>query len=372
VAISGSTATVTTSSTTGITVAEVDGSPSSSGITRLVLPNGTVAISGSTATYTAAAPATPTITVEEIDGAPTGSITKLVLPNGSVAISGSTATYTAGSAGITVAEVDGSPSSSGITTLVLPNGTVAISGSTATYTAAASDAILGQSGIGGARISGLQGSPDIDVAGTNDDEFNTTTANGSTPVGWSITANTPTTLDVNTTRKSALYVKYTNAVGVDRVAGLIKAAPSIPYTVTAKISDATLKASNYAGAFIGLSDNSVGNGKGTVWMTLWNQGSVSARQLNLSTYTTLIPGGGGSASGGGNPFSLNAVAFPPCYLRIVVTAAGNIDYQFSQGGDIWYSGVSASAFLSAATYVLLGAWSIGATAEATFDWIRFT
>jgi hypothetical protein len=151
VAISGSTATVTTSSTTGITVAEVDGSPSSSGITRLVLPNGTVAISGSTATYTAAAPATPTITVEEVDGAPTGSISKLVLPNGSVAISGSTATYTAGSAGITVAEVDGSPSSSGITNLVLPNGTISISGSTATYTPASgglSHSYAGKSTIG--------------------------------------------------------------------------------------------------------------------------------------------------------------------------------------------------------------------------------
>jgi hypothetical protein len=280
----------------------------------------------------------------------------------------------AGGSTLTIEEADGSPTGSA-TKLVLPNGTLSYVGTVATYTPTAggsTDAILGQSGVGGARISGLQGSPDIDVAGTNDDEFNTTTASGSTPTGWSITANTPTTLDVNTTRKSALYVKYTNAVGADRVAGLIKAAPSIPFTVTAKIRDATLKASNYAGAFIGLSDNSVGNGKGTVWMTLWNQGTSVSRQLNLSTYTTLIPGGGGSASGGANPFALSGVAFPPCYLRIIVTAANNVAYEFSQGGDIWYTAVSGNSFLASATYVLIGCFSIGATAEGSFDWIRFT
>lgn len=47
-----------------------------------------------------------TIVVEEVDGAPTGSIDTLVFPNGTLSIVGSEATYTpASSAGITVLEV---------------------------------------------------------------------------------------------------------------------------------------------------------------------------------------------------------------------------------------------------------------------------
>jgi hypothetical protein len=123
----------------GVTVGEIDGSPSTSGITSLVFSNGAVAISGNTATVTTSS--VTGITVAEVDGSPSSAgVTTLVLPNTTVSISGSTATYTPAvpASGITVAEIDGSPSSSGITSLFLPNGTVAISGSSATYTPSSS------------------------------------------------------------------------------------------------------------------------------------------------------------------------------------------------------------------------------------------
>lgn len=43
-----------------------------------------------------------TITVEEVDGSPTGSVSKLVLPNGTLSIVGSTATYTPSGSGTTI------------------------------------------------------------------------------------------------------------------------------------------------------------------------------------------------------------------------------------------------------------------------------
>ena len=84
------------------------------------------------------------VSVSEIDGSPSSTgITNLVFSNGSVAISGNTATVTTGgSSGVRVTEVDGSPSSSGITDLVFQNGVVSISGTTATVAGPTAGAAL--------------------------------------------------------------------------------------------------------------------------------------------------------------------------------------------------------------------------------------
>lgn len=230
------------------------------------------------------------------------------------------------------------------------------------------DAILGQSGVGGARISGLQGSPDIDVAGVNDDEFNTTTGSGSTPPGWTITANTPTTLDVNTTALGHYYVKAPTAGANDKFYGLYKAAPSIPYTVTCQISGHTLLGSN-AGVCLGISDNSVLNGKAVEieWYPGATTGVVSA------SYTTFVPGGGGNAVGAATVSGPTAVGlYFPCYLRAIVHAAGNIDLQYSRDGYVWRTLTTGNAYLSSATYVFIGINCDGQAVEAVFDWVRFT
>ena len=73
---------------------------------------------------------TNAITVEEVDGTPSGAANKLVFSNGTVTINGNTATITTGGS-LTVKEVDGTPSDTA-TTLVFPNGTVSFDGSTAT------------------------------------------------------------------------------------------------------------------------------------------------------------------------------------------------------------------------------------------------
>ena len=70
------------------------------------------------------------ITIEEVDGSPTGLANKLVFSNGTVTIDGNTATITSGGS-LTVKEVDGTPSDTA-STIIVPNGTLAFDGSEAT------------------------------------------------------------------------------------------------------------------------------------------------------------------------------------------------------------------------------------------------
>ena len=66
------------------------------------------------------------ITIEEVDGSPTGLANKLVFSNGTVTIDGNTATITSGGS-LTVKEVDGAPSDTA-STIIVPNGTLAFDG----------------------------------------------------------------------------------------------------------------------------------------------------------------------------------------------------------------------------------------------------
>jgi len=71
------------------------------------------------------------ITIEEVDGSPTGLANKLVFSNGTVTIDGNTATITSGGGSLTVKEVDGTPSDTA-STIIVPNGTLAFDGDEAT------------------------------------------------------------------------------------------------------------------------------------------------------------------------------------------------------------------------------------------------
>jgi hypothetical protein len=78
------------------------------------------------------------LTVEEVDGSPTdAAITKIVFPNGTLAIVGHVATYTpsGGGSALTVQEVDGSPIDTAITSIIFPNDTVSIASHVATVRA---------------------------------------------------------------------------------------------------------------------------------------------------------------------------------------------------------------------------------------------
>jgi hypothetical protein len=224
---------------------------------------------------------------------------------------------------------------------------------------------------GNVEIPGLAGSPDRIPASpdADDDEFDTTTTG--VPSGWTATANTPDADDTNTTAKSAYYTRDTGGAG-DTLQGAIMAAPSIPYTVTARIMGTRYRPDNtthYSGPALVIADNSDLNGKVVVLMNIWNGGSA-IQQINISRYSTGIPGGGGSASGGAAVANINS--FNAYFLRAVVTAANNISYYASNDGLAWTLVSSGNNYLSNATYIMLGTFAILTVAEAYWDWIRFT
>jgi hypothetical protein len=224
---------------------------------------------------------------------------------------------------------------------------------------------------GNVEIPGLAGSPDRIPASpdADDDEFDTTTTG--VPSGWTATANTPDADDTNTTAKSAYYTRDTGGAG-DTLQGAIMAAPSIPYTVTARIMGTRYRPDNsthYSGPALVIADNSDLNGKVVVLMNIWNGGGT-IQQINISRYSTGIPGGGGSASGGAAVANINS--FNAYFLRAVVTAANNISYYASNDGLAWTLVSSGNNYLSNATYIMLGTFAILTVAEAYWDWIRFT
>lgn len=274
-------------------------------------------------------------------------------------------TASGGGGSLTVAD-EGSPLSTAATTLDFVGAGVTATGAGATKTitiaggGGSSDAILGQSGIGGARISGLQASPDIDVAATNDDEFNTTDT--SDPMtGWT-TLGTPTAHDINSTFKSHYYVKKAAASGTN-LTGIYKAIPSTPFTVTCKVSAATYLNTNYVRG-------------GALFVAETSPGKVQAvhpvydsfARIAIVAYTNPTTFASNTASTtethGGSPY----------YLRIVCADTTHADYQFSHDGMVWYSlaGNVATGFTIGSVGLFVDPEQTSYAVEACFDWIRFT
>jgi len=214
-----------------------------------------------------------------------------------------------------------------------------------------SDAILGQVGIGGAIIPGLQGSADIRVNGASDDEFDTTDT--SDPMtGWT-TLGTPAAHDINSTVKSHYYVKTTTASVA--LMGIYKA-KTVPFTVTCKMADYlyTATTSMRAGLFVSeaapgaLSSIAMSN-SGVVLVTAWT---------NRTTFSS-------------NPGTIN-VSVTPLYFQIVATSSTNVNYYVSLTGKVWTAVLTAHnpGFTVGAAGLLVNHG--GVTTEAIFDWIRFT
>lgn len=227
---------------------------------------------------------------------------------------------------------------------------------TAQYIVAAADAGLSAEIV----IPGLAASPDIRVAAANDDEFDTTDT--SDPMtGWT-TLGTPGTHDMNSTFKSHYYV--TKAAGASAaMTGIYKTPPSIPFTVTTKVTDARLMANNNrCGLFIGEAT------PGAVANCVYGYGaSIGAPGVARGTRTS--PTASETNSGG-----VGTDHQAPMYLRIVVTSSTDVEYLYSLNGFI-YRSISA-AHNPGFTIGAVGVWveSNHATivGAAAFDWIRFT
>lgn len=211
------------------------------------------------------------------------------------------------------------------------------------------DAVLAQAGANGVTISGLQSDPDADVAGVNDNEFNAALS------GWT-TLGSLDTADANGTFKSQLHlVKNTSGFQLD---GIYKACPSIPFTVTMKVTDRIQLTGRQVGLFLAEAVPGKLYTFGHAFDVIWDSGVWSDR----TTRTSFSSG----ATNNGHPNK---------YLRIIVHSSTDIDIQISQTGWIWTTVASAVNPLGGTAVTKVGIFitSFAAVkAEGLVDFIRFT
>lgn len=116
-------ATLTFPTPYSLTVKESDGTPSISGVVEIRFSNGTVTDNGSGIITVNNAPANSLI-IQELDGTPTGSFTTLKVSNTTLTNNGDGSATLAVPIGLTVSEIDGTPSINNVTQIKFTNGTV--------------------------------------------------------------------------------------------------------------------------------------------------------------------------------------------------------------------------------------------------------
>ena len=209
------------------------------------------------------------------------------------------------------------------------------------------DYVSGASGSGHIVIPGLAGSPDVVPASPSsyDDEFES--LSGWTTLGSLNTSNV-------TDFPSHWHVKKAT-IGL-QIHGIYKAAPSTPFTVTAKFSD-IMYAGNYNEYGLALGDSTP-----TAWWSMSLSVYPSPWSIQNDVWTNNT-----SRSGATNYSQYDQ----PRYLRLIVNSSTSVDVRVSMNGLIWDPVVNAlnPGFASKVGIVVS---ANGVDAEAAVDWIRFT
>lgn len=199
-------------------------------------------------------------------------------------------------------------------------------------------------------IPGLTASPDIRVAGVNDDEFDSA---GLT--GWTL-LNTPTTSNSNTAALSCAYLKSAATTG-DNWRGIYKANPTIPFTVTCKVNDRQCGGgANGAGLFIGLAV------PGNMSILAFNGNN----DIGLFQYTTPSNFSSTVASNGNYRSTCG-------YLKFVVNNATSVDAYFSQHGLSFTKLTNFNpGFTIGSVGLCVQSNDSSNPGDGYFDWIRFS
>jgi hypothetical protein len=204
---------------------------------------------------------------------------------------------------------------------------------------------------------------DRSAGGGSDDEFDTTDT--SDPMtGW-MTVGTPTAHNMNSTALSHYYLKKDAAAGI-HVAGIQKASPSLPFTVTAKLSDAVhSEGSARAQLMIGVSPPGA-------MVTLGYAGVSAGSGLNWNL----------AADNWTNPTTYGSVRVAQAdvgggfrYFRFVCAASTDVTMYVSKDGLAWWVYGTANfnpGFTIGAAGLIVNRPASGAAVELFSDWIRFT
>lgn len=194
-----------------------------------------------------------------------------------------------------------------------------------------------------------------------DQEFN------SSPLGVEWTASGGNYYDVNTTVPGALYVSSTSTSQY-----LWIPSPSMPFTVTARISAAVIDHSNPADVGIGIGAADPDDGYVQIMCPSSYTGDLTAREttvwssLSVFTDTTAID----TVPYPGEPE-------PPHHMRITVNSATDIDLEYSEDGTSWdgfHTNFNVQTYFPGWTpgSVILTLHPGSTFGSATWDRIRFT
>lgn len=200
-------------------------------------------------------------------------------------------------------------------------------------------------------------------ANAKDDEFD-----GTSSVSWSSTPTAPAAWDINTSRPHHAYLKASGTAAA--YVGKLQATPgSYPYTVTAKLSSATIRA-RYQRACLILSPASpTGTTSFCGVISMWNPDQAgSAGGFSASRQTAQFGGTFGSIAGA---TFLGAGAL---YMRLVVNSATSVDFYASTDGWSWVplqTGLN-PGFTPALMGLAVNDESANSGVEAYFDFFRVT
>lgn len=217
------------------------------------------------------------------------------------------------------------------------------------------DAVQTNSGAGNIYVPGLRGSPDAKPASpaAKDDEFEALS-------GWT----THGSLDISNVSDfpSNLHIGNTS-IGY-AVNGIYKAVPSIPFTVTAKLSGFYCL-SNYLQAGIMLLDATP--------TALYVVGPLFGGFASIPTDFAVGKWTNRTTRASATDTDMHVVMWNG-YIRIVVNSSSNVDLYFSDNGYAYIPILTAQnpGFTVANVGLAVAGNTAGGKVDAFFDWIRFS
>lgn len=215
-------------------------------------------------------------------------------------------------------------------------------------------------------IPGLAGHPDRlpDTPNADDEEYDVAVDGA-----WALFGSGSPTEDTTTPSHLHLTAPATGSV---LLRGYRRAIPSMPFTVTTKISAHTLDNTQTHAPFVGLGLFEESSGK-SYHLILNLTGSGNNVSIKTQYWSSLT--GGTITDGHATPTSTGLALLRPVYLRLVVTSASVIRAYFSYDGLLFtptYTATEDPGFTFDKVGYAMYAATLSTPVELMSDWIRFS
>lgn len=216
------------------------------------------------------------------------------------------------------------------------------------------------------QIPGLAAHPDRlpDSPNALDEEFD------AAPDGaWALFGSGSPTSDITTPSHLHLTAPASGSV---LLRGYARAIPSMPFTVTAKMSAHTLDNTQNHAPFVGLGLREAATGK-SFHLILALTGS--GNNVNIKTQYWADLTGSTITDQHATPSSVGLALLRPVYLRLVVTNATTVRAHFSYDGILFtptYTATENPGFTFDEVGYVLYAATLSQSLELLSDWVRFT